>query len=81
MVIDFPAMGRYALQRLTERTTWIGLIGLVSAAGVAVSPALAEQIAAAGMGLAGVILIVTQDKPKLVVTTNEVYIEGAAHVA
>lgn len=80
MVIDFKAMGRYALTRLTERTTWIGLIGLVSAAGVVVQPALAEQIAAAGMGLAGILLIVTQDKPKVVITNSSITI-GPADVA
>lgn len=64
-------MGRYALTRLTERTTWIGLIGLVSAAGVVVQPALAEQIAAAGMGLAGILLIITQDTPKVVLLQAE----------
>lgn len=67
MKIDLKTIGRYALQRLTERSTWIGLIGLVTAAGVAISPALAEQIAAAGAGLAGMILILVQDKPTTVI--------------
>lgn len=47
------------------------MIGLVSAAGVVVQPALAEQIAAAGMGLAGILLIITQDTPKVVLLQAE----------
>jgi hypothetical protein len=48
----------YLLARLKEASTWRGLVYLLTALGVTVSPALAEAIIAAGMALAGVIGVV-----------------------
>ena len=55
-------MFKYIINRLTERSTWLGLIGLVTACGASLVTALAEQIIAAGMAVASLVGIVTKDK-------------------
>lgn len=50
----------YLLARLKERSTWLGLIGLLSVLGVALSPEQAEAIATAGVAVAGVLGVVTK---------------------
>lgn len=52
----------YIIQRLTERSTWLGLIGLVTAAGVTVEEQMAEQLIAAGMAVAGLVGVLTKDR-------------------
>ncbi len=53
---------KYILSRLKERSTWLGLIALVTACGAQIETALAEQIIAVGMAVAGLVGIVTKDK-------------------
>ena len=48
-------MFKYILNRLTERSTWLG---------ATIEQALADQIIAAGMAAAGLIGIVTKDRKK-----------------
>ena len=55
-------MFKYILNRLTERSTWLGVIALATACGAAIEAAIAEQIIAAGMAVAGLIGVVTKDK-------------------
>ncbi len=55
-------MMTYILKRLTERSTWLGLIALATACGVVVEQELAEQVMAAGMALAGLIGVLTRDR-------------------
>lgn len=55
-------MFKYLLKRLSKRSTWLGLIGLATACGATVEPALAEYIISAGLALAGIIGVVTKDK-------------------
>ena len=55
-------MFKYIFNRLKERSTWLGIIGLVTACGATISTELTEQIIAAGIAIAGVIGIVTKDK-------------------
>lgn len=43
--------------RLVERTTWMGLVALLSAVGVSISPEAAEAIAVAGVALAGAVFM------------------------
>lgn len=50
----------FALDRAKERSTWVGLIGLLSAVGVALSPDQVEAISAAGVALAGVVGMFTR---------------------
>ncbi|WP_168220225.1 hypothetical protein [Azospirillum thermophilum] len=51
---------RYILDRLSERSTWLGLIALASALGVAVTPDQAAAITSAGTALAGAVGIFTK---------------------
>jgi hypothetical protein len=55
-------MKDYILQRAKEPSTWRGIVLLASSFGVYVEPALADAIIAAGVGLAGILGIVTADK-------------------
>ena len=55
-------MFKYIFNRLKERSTWLGIIGLVTVCGATISTELAEQIIAAGIAIAGAIGIVTKDK-------------------
>jgi len=53
---------RWMLERLQEPSTWRGLVWLLTAAGVAVSPDLAEKIAVAGMAVAGLLGVVLKER-------------------
>lgn len=55
-------MFKYILNRLTERSTWLGVIALATACGATIEATIAEQIIAAGMAVAGLIGVVTKDK-------------------
>ena len=55
-------MFKYILNRLTERSTWLGVIALATACGATIEAAIAEQIITAGMVVAGLIGVVTKDK-------------------
>ncbi len=55
-------MFKYIINRLTERSTWLGLIALATACGATIEEAMAEQIITAGIAVAGLIGIVTRDK-------------------
>ena len=50
----------FLLARLAERTTWLGLTAFISASGVAIAPELASAVTAAGVGLAGLIGVITK---------------------
>lgn len=52
----------YIINRLNERSTWIGIISLAAGLGVAINPIFVEAIIAAGVSLAGLISIITPDK-------------------
>jgi alpha-L-fucosidase len=52
----------WVLNRLSEKSTWVGVVGILSAFGVYVSPDLGEAIAAAGLAITGVIAFVVKDK-------------------
>ncbi|WP_198148244.1 hypothetical protein [Elstera litoralis] len=53
----------WLFDRLAERSTWLGVVGLLSAVGVAVSPEAKEAIATAGVAVAAAIAILTKDTP------------------
>ena len=55
-------MFKYILNRLTERSTWLGVIALATACGATIEAAIAEQIIASGMAVAGLIGVITKDK-------------------
>ena len=52
---------QYLLDRLKERSTWIGIIAVISASGIEMSVAKTETILALGTGLAGLISMLTKD--------------------
>lgn len=52
----------YALTRLRERSTWLGMISLLTALGIVLTPAQQEHVIAAGSALAGLIATLTPDK-------------------
>lgn len=64
-------MKDYILDRLKEPSTWRGIILILTSAGVAIDPALADAIIPAGIGLAGVIGVVTADKKPDNTETNQ----------
>lgn len=55
-------MKQWLIDRAKERSTWLGITTLLSAAGVALSPEQAEAIILAGVAIAGVIAAFTADK-------------------
>ncbi len=74
MTLTFNVTGvwEFILTRLTERSTWTGIIGLLTAAGMTIAPQVAEQLAAIGIACASMLLITTQDtKPTLPPETDK----------
>ena len=63
----------WILNRLKERSTWTGIIALITAAGVNLSPELAETIIQAGVAVVGVLFMATADKttPVTVITVAD----------
>ena len=52
------AIFAWVLERLSEPSTWQGLVTIVSAAGISITPDLALNIATAGASLVGIINVV-----------------------
>lgn len=52
----------FVLLRLHERSTWLGLISLATAAGLILSETQQEAVIAAGSAIAGLIAALTPDK-------------------
>lgn len=52
----------WLLDRLGERSTWIGLTGFLTATGVSLEPDIAEAIGAVGIALASLIAMLTKDR-------------------
>jgi hypothetical protein len=52
----------YLLERLTENSTWRGIIMLLTAVGVQLDPAQANAIVAAGLALVGIINVFRRQK-------------------
>lgn len=53
---------KYLIGRARERSTWLGLTGLASALGMALSPEQIEAVVAAGTAVAGLIGILGRDE-------------------
>ena len=54
-------MRNYILDRVKEPSTWRGAILFLTAIGVPIAPAMTEAIVTAGLGLAGLIGMLTSD--------------------
>lgn len=61
----------YALNRLKERSTRIGLIAFCASVGVALDPAQLEQWVAIGGAVMGVIEAIAPDKPTDVIALEK----------
>jgi len=53
----------WAINRLQERSTWLGIVGAASSIGIYIRPELASSITQIGVGLASAIAVFTKDKP------------------
>ena len=53
---------KYLIERLKEPSTWRGLVMVATSAGIGIAPAAAEAIITAGVGLAGLIGVLTKDQ-------------------
>lgn len=53
---------KYLLDRLSEPSTWRGIISLLTALGVKLRPDLTDAIVSAGLGAMGVINVVRKEK-------------------
>lgn len=54
----------YITTRLKERSTWLGLVGLLASVGIAVGPEYQEAIITVGMALASAIAMLTGDNAR-----------------
>lgn len=52
----------WLLGRLKEKSTWAGVLTVVTAAGVAIKPELKEAIISTGVSVAGLAAILLKDK-------------------
>ncbi len=59
----------YLLDRARESSSWRGIVWLLTAFGVAVTPEQAAAIMAAGAALAGLIAVFTKDQPPTTAST------------
>jgi len=55
-------MLKFIVDRLQERSTWLGIIAIVTAVGVHLSPEQTEAIAVAGVSIGGAVAAFTADK-------------------
>lgn len=51
----------WLLDRLSENSTWRGLIAIATAAGVTIQPDLADAIIAAGLALIGLVNVIRKE--------------------
>lgn len=55
-------MLQFILERGKEASTWRGLVAIVTAAGISLSPELAEALIALGLAVIGILGVFTKDK-------------------
>jgi hypothetical protein len=54
----------YLIERARERSTWAGLIAVLSGVGIGIRPELADSIVAIGVAVGGLLFALTRDAPK-----------------
>lgn len=54
----------YVIDRLAENSTWRGIIIIITAVGVKLSPEMSNAILSAGLGLAGLLNVVRKERAK-----------------
>lgn len=52
----------YIVNRLKERSTWLGITTVVTTFGVSINPELSEAIISAGVAIAGLVSVIWPDK-------------------
>lgn len=52
----------FIMERLKERSTWVGLVGLATSGGISLNPENIEAIVTVGTTVAGLIATVVPDK-------------------
>jgi hypothetical protein len=57
-------MKEYLIERAKEMSTWLGIIGLATAAGVTFSPDLQEAIINAGLAVASLVAVIFRERAK-----------------
>ena len=72
-------MIRKAAPYLKERSTWLGLVSILTALGFSVSPEDSEVIVSVGLALGGVVAIIFRDDKK--VETRVVQVQEGANVS
>lgn len=49
------------LTKLKEKSTWIGIISILSSAGLVINPELSASIVAVGTAIAGMVLVIIKE--------------------
>jgi hypothetical protein len=71
----------WMLERLSEQSTWRGLIGLLTASGITLAPDYQNAIIALGLAIIGLINVIREEKPsQTIITTAPVSVTGGATV-
>ena len=52
------------LNYLTQRSTYVGIVAIVTAMGISIRPELADAIMACALGIFGLIAVIVNDKPE-----------------
>jgi hypothetical protein len=52
----------WILNRLRERSTWLGVTACLASLGIAVAPELSDEIAGFGVAAAGLVAVLTADR-------------------
>lgn len=55
---------QWIFDRLNEQSTWKGIFGILTAAGIVIKPELAAAIMAAGMAAIGLLNVIRNEAPK-----------------
>jgi len=53
---------KWVADRLSERSTWLGITGLATAAGLNANPDQVQAVTTLGVAIAGAVLTFTKDK-------------------
>ncbi len=56
------SLKQWLIDRSKERSSWIGVVSILTALGMAITPEQTDAIAAAGIAIGGLIATLTKDK-------------------
>lgn len=63
--MDFTAFYRFVLQRMGERSTYVGIVAILTACGIAIEPDQLEAAIAIGAAIGGTINILWKERPSI----------------